>query len=251
MAKRIIRLVTESFPSSPALDTAVSRAILMKVSDGGEPETLRLFRPGSIVAFGPQDTKAPGYLEAVRAARSGGFEAVKRLGGGRAAVFHDQTIAFAWTTPDPGPHAGVLRRFEELANIMANAFLRLGIDARVGEVPGEYCPGQYSVNARGRKKLMGVGQRLTSRAAHVGGVVVVGSSRRVRDILLPVYEDLQLDWDPTTVGSIEDEFGNITYGEVERAILDEFSYLHDVVKGYLSSDTLLLADNMAIEHLAP
>ena len=121
------------------------------LSEGSGPETLRLYRPGSIVAFGPRDTKAPGCVEAVRAARSGGFEAVKRLGGGRAAVFHDQTIAFAWTIPDPGPHASVLRRFQELANIMANAFLRLGIDARVGEVPGEYCPGRYSGHGVGPK----------------------------------------------------------------------------------------------------
>ena len=251
MAKKTIRLVTESFPSSHALDTAVSRAILKRVSDGSEPETLRLYRPGPIVAFGPQDTKALGYRKAVRAARSGGFGAVKRLGGGRAAVFHEQTIAFAWTIPDPRPHAGVLRRFEESADIMASALVRLGIDARVGEVPGEYCPGRYSVNARRRKKLMGVGQRLTSSAAHVGGVVVVGESRRVRDILLPVYDALQLDWDPTTVGSIEDEVGNIPVGEVERAILDEFSSLYEVVSGNLSSDTLALADTLASEHLAP
>ena len=250
MAKRTIRLVTESFPSRPALDTAVSRVLLRKVSDGSEPETLRLYRPGAIVAFGPQDTKAPGYRKAVTAARSGGFEAVERLGGGRAAVFHEQTIAFAWTIPDPSPHAGVLRRFEELADIMASALVDLGIDAHVGEVAGEYCPGRYSVNARRRKKLVGVGQRFTSRATHVGGVVVVGESRRIRDILLPVYDALQIDWDPTTVGSIQDEAANITFGEVEGAILDQFSSLYEVVDGNLSSDTLSLAETMAIQHLA-
>ena len=66
-----------------------------------------------------------------------------------------------------------------------------------------------------------------------------------------VYDALQLDWDPTTVGSIEDEVGNITVGEVERAILDEFSSLYEVVSGSVSSDTLALADTMASEHLAP
>ena len=47
---RKIRLITESFVQRPALDTAVSRAILKRVSDGEEPETLRLYRPAAIVA---------------------------------------------------------------------------------------------------------------------------------------------------------------------------------------------------------
>jgi len=37
---------------------------------------------------------------------------------------------------------------------MAAAFRRLGVDARVGEVSGEYCPGAHSVNARGATKLI-------------------------------------------------------------------------------------------------
>ena len=251
MAKREIRLITESFAYRPALDTAVSRAILQRVSDGAEPETLRLYRPGAVVAFGPQDVRAPGYRQAVRAARLGGFEAVRRLAGGRAAVFHQETVAFAWTLPDPAPRANVDERFEELSRHMAVAFRRLGIDANVGEVPGEYCPGRYSVNARGRKKLMGVGQRIIARASHVGGVVVVRGSQRVRDILLPVYDALQVRWDPATVGSIEDELGTVGYGEVQRVILDEFASLYDLFDGSLAADTQALAESIESEHVAP
>ena len=42
------------------------------------------------------DRARPGFREAVAAARSGGWEAILRLAGGRAAVFHRETIAFAW-----------------------------------------------------------------------------------------------------------------------------------------------------------
>ena len=56
---------------------------------------------------------------------------------------------------------------------MRTALCSLGVDARIGEVAGEYCPGKYSVNARGATKIMGVGQRLARHAAHVGGVIVV------------------------------------------------------------------------------
>ena len=166
MAKRTIRLLTESYAHRAALDTAVSRSVLRRVSDGKEPETLRLYRPGPIVAFGPQDVRASGFEAAISAARDGGFEAVKRLAGGRAAVFHEDTIAFSWAIPDDDPRKRVDERFVEVAEIIANAFRQLGVDAHVGEVAGEYCPGKYSVNARGKTKLMGVGQRLVAESWH-------------------------------------------------------------------------------------
>ncbi len=249
--RRTIRLSTQAFTQRAALDTAVSRAILQRVSEGKEPETLRLFRPTAIVAFGPQDTRSPGYQQAVQRARSGGFQAVYRLAGGRAAVFHEETIAFSWTIPDPEPRAGIHQRFQELADIMAQAFRRLGVDARIGEVPGEYCPGEYSVNARGQKKLMGVGQRLTNAAAHVGGVVVVGQSQRVRDILVPVYDALGVPWVPDTAGSLEDELGTVSCEQVQQAILEEFAARYDVVEEALDSDLLALAESLEPQHAVP
>lgn len=249
--KRTIRLNRESYAYRPAFDTAVSRALLHQVSDGDEPETLRLYRPSAIVAFGPQDILSPGYHRAVKAARGGGFEAVRRLSGGRAAIFHQETIAFAWAIPDPSPQSGIRARYEEMADIMVAALRKLGVDARLGEVAGEYCPGSYSVNAGGKKKLVGSGQRLITRASHIGGVVVVRESQRVRDILLPVYNELEVKWDPATVGSIEDELPSISYEEVERAILEEFAARYDLFEGKLATSTLALAETLEAAHVAP
>ncbi len=251
MPRRTIRLLTESYAQRAALDTAVSRAILRRASDGVEPETLRLYRPGAIVAFGPQDTRSPGYRDAVAAARNGGFEAVKRLAGGRAAVFHEQTIAFSWIIPDTDPRRRIEERFEEIAGIMARAFQQLGVDARVGEVEGEYCPGKYSVNARGRTKLMGVGQRIAVKAAHVGGVVVVDGSDGVRDILIPVYEALGLEWDPDTTGSVRDEAPDVTYDDVQQAILDQFAKSYEIVSGSMPAEVVELAKTIEADHRAP
>ncbi|MGH2544546.1 MAG: lipoate--protein ligase family protein [Ardenticatenaceae bacterium] len=250
MAKRTIRLLTESYTDRPAFDTAVSRSILRKVSDGDEPETLRLYRPGRIVAFGPQDTRAPGYKDAIAIARKGGFQAVNRLAGGRAAVFHEDTIAFSWAIPDTDPKRRVQERFEEIADIMARAFRQLGVDAYVGEIEGEYCPGKYSVNARGKTKLMGVAQRIAVKAAHVGGVVVVDGSSRVRDILIPVYEALELDWNPATTGSVRDEVASVTYQDVHQAILDQFAKSYALTNGSMPLELVELAETMAAEHLA-
>lgn len=248
---RRIRLLTDSFPDRPSFDTAVSHALLRRASAGLGTETLRLHRPGPIVAFGRQDAAAPGYRAAVRAARRGGFEAVERLAGGRAAVFHRQTIAFSWCIPTPTPRETITQRFEELDEVMAGGLRRLGVDARIGEIAGEYCPGRYSINARGEKKIMGVGQRLLRRAAHVGGVVVVSGADQLRDILVPVYRALQLDWRPETVGSIEEEVGPVSYETAVHALLDELSHHHELVEGELGPAELALAEELARQHLAP
>src|SRR5436190_327614 len=96
----------------------------------------------------------------------------------------------------------------ELSTASPPTLLRtLGVDARVGEIPGEYCPGAYSVNARGATKLAGIGQRMIRGAAHMGGVVVATGADQIADVLVPVYEALELDWDPATSGSVAKELG--------------------------------------------
>lgn len=237
----------QSFPAPPELDTAVSRVALRRVGDGAMPETFRIHRPAAIVAFGPRDRVAPGFREAVAAAREGGFAALERLAGGRAAVFHEGTVAFSWAIPDPSAREGIRRRFDEVADVMATAFRSLGVDARVGEVPREYCPGEHSVNARGRTKIMGVGQRVVAGAAHVGGVVVVSGADRIRDILVPVYDALELDWDPETVGSLEVEDPGITWEAAERAILDELAARFAVEETTLPDDLVAEARTLVPE----
>ena len=250
MSERRIRVSREAFRERAALDTAVSRALLRRVARGEEPETLRVYTPADVVAFGPQDTRAARYAEATAAARAAGFEAIERLAGGRAAVFHGGTIAFSWTMADTVPREDVMARFDEVADIMMRALRRLGIDARVGEVPGEYCPGQHSVNARGERKLMGVGQRLIRGAAHVGGVVVVSGGERIRDVLLPVYDALEVPWLPETVGSVEEELGGAECEGVAQAILAEFGARYGLYEGAISGETLRVAEGLEGEHLA-
>jgi lipoate-protein ligase A len=199
-----------------------------------------------MVAFGKLDLASPGYPDAAHAARAGGFEAVKRLAGGRAAVFHENTIAFAWAGPAQDTWSGTHERFRNVAGIVKGALRRLGVDAHVGEVPREYCPGDYSVNARGQTKLAGIGQRLIKGAWHIGGVVVVDEGERVRDILVPVYEALGLDWDPATAGAVADEAPGVTWDDVANALEEE---LPDHEPGQLDPATLALAQRLEPEHL--
>jgi lipoate-protein ligase A len=209
-----------------------------------------LYRPEDVVAFAKKDVASPGFAEALSAAHTQGFAAIKRLAGGRAAVFHESTLAFAWTIPDPESRSRIDERFRELANLMRDAFRALGVDARIGEIPGEYCPGEYSINTRGERKIMGVGQRVVSGAAHVGGVIVVADGERIQRILTPIYAALGIVWRPETVGSIREDVGAVTLTEVAQAILASFAARYDLTEKKPSAQTLALAEMLEAEHEA-
>ncbi|HEX2127992.1 MAG TPA: hypothetical protein VHF58_02125 [Solirubrobacterales bacterium] len=245
-----LRLIRRGFPERPAFGTAVSEAIMTRVAAGELPATLRVHRPRRELAFSKQDRAAPGFAAAVRAARAEGFEPVVRLAGGRAALFHEGTLAFAWSTPAPMPTRTTHERFALFAGVIERALGRLGVDARIGEIPGEYCPGAWSVNARGAVKLAGIGQRIVSGAAHLGGVLVVSDSELVRRTLEPVYAALELEWDPTTAGAVEDEAPGVTLDDAEAAVLAELGELFALTEGELDERTLSLAEEGESQHLA-
>jgi octanoyl-[GcvH]:protein N-octanoyltransferase len=246
-----LNVIRDAFPDDPALDVAISRALLERVAAGELPETLRLGRPSAWVAFGKRDAVSPAYPDAVARAREGGFGAALRLAGGRATVFHEGTVAIAHALPKEDPRPGIHDRFREAAELVAAALQGLGVEAGVGEVPGEYCPGGYSVNAAGRTKLAGVGQRLIKGAAHLGGVVVAEGADRVRDALVPVYAELGLEWDPRTAGSVADEAPANGFQEVAAALRSEYERRYELVEAKLDEDTLALARRLAPEHRPP
>jgi len=245
-----LRVVRRSYADRPVFGTAVSDAILHRVAAGELEATLRLHRPARELAFAKQDRVAPGFADAVAAARRGGFEPVVRMAGGRAAVFHEGTLAIAWARPDPRPVARIRERFEEAAAIIVGALRRLGVDARVGELPGEWCPGEWSVNAGGTVKLAGIGQRMIAGGAHIGAVVVAEGGELVRAALEPVYAALALDWDPATAGSVAEVTDGPGLGldRVEGAILDELAERYEIVAADVDEATLELAARLESAH---
>lgn len=246
-----LSVLDDSFPEDPALDVAVSRAVMLRVAEGDLPETLRIARPAAVVAFAKRDAVAEGYHAALAATTEAGFGAVVRLAGGRAAVFHEGTLELAHAAPDPDPRAGIHGRFETEATLVAGALRRLGVDARLGEVPGEYCPGRWSVNAAGRRKLVGIGQRVVAGGSHTGSVIVVEGAERVRRVLAPVYAALALEWDPATVGAVSEEATHATWGDVRDALLDEYGRRYQLECGSLDANTLARARELAAEHRPP
>jgi lipoate-protein ligase A len=157
----------------------------------------RVHRPGPTVAFGRLDRLRPGYAEARRAAERHGFAVLEREPGGHAAAYHAGSLVIEWS--GEGGIEGVTRRFETAANAIAGALRGLGVDARVGPVPDEWCPGSYSVNLAGRAKLAGLAQRVRGRRFELGASLVAEDPEPVRAVLVDVYAALGLPFDPATL----------------------------------------------------
>ena len=203
MQSNTLAVLSEGLTGDGPLNTATSRSLFDAVNRGEMAETLELGTPHRVLAFGKHDTSSPGFAAAVDSAAERGFEPTVRIAGGRAAVFHERTVRFGWVVPVDDPAATIHSRFERLAEAIVNALASFGISGTIGEVEGEYCPGQYSVHVSGRK-VMGVGQRLAKNAAYVGGVVVLDGADVINNVLDPVYRHLELPFDPTTTGALSD-----------------------------------------------
>jgi octanoyl-[GcvH]:protein N-octanoyltransferase len=256
-ARPRLRLCLDDVTGHPALDTAVGRVVLERVDAGELPATLRLSRPPRVVAFSARDARAPGFTAAAAAARAEGFTPILRLAGGRAAVFTPDTIAFAWAVPTATPASGIEDRFATLAGCLRDAFGSLGVDARVGEVPGEYCPGSWSVNVGGVRKLAGVGQRLLRAGAHTGGVVVVADGGGINRVLLPVYAAMDVGFEPSATGDLLGAAPVLRTGpgdpwlRVRDAIVTAFAARLDLDEWRLDAVTIARATAAADDHLVP
>jgi octanoyl-[GcvH]:protein N-octanoyltransferase len=176
-----------------------------------------VFRPRATAAFGRLDRLRPGYAAALQAARDHGFEPLLRPVGGHAVVYDERSVVFEEVTAHDDIAAGVQDRFRDGTDRIVAALRSLGLDPQVGELPGEYCAGAYSISIDGIK-IVGSGQRVVRGAALFAAVVLVGGGDAIRAALTDIYTALDLDWDPSTAGAIQDVAPQITPQAVEQAL---------------------------------
>jgi octanoyl-[GcvH]:protein N-octanoyltransferase len=215
-------VIREIEPRPPALEVAVAHALVEQVNEGAFERVLRVYRPAPTVAFGRLDALRPGFAEAAAAARSHGFEPVLRAPGGHAVAYHEGCLGIDEVVGEQDPIAGMYDRFAASGSLLAGALGGLGVDARVGRVPGEFCPGEFTVNARGAVKLVGTAQRVLRHASLLAASVAVSGADSLREVLRDVYAALELDWDPSTVGAVGDEVPGVDVEAVERAVVDAY-----------------------------
>lgn len=180
---------------------------------------LRFRRPRPTAAFSPQDTTHPDYEQVRERARARGFEPIERGTGGRLTLFDENAIGITIIAPHAAPHAHMIKRYEVLSGTIAQGLQTLGIDARVGELPNEYCPGKYSVNAEGRVKLVGVAQRMNQRCLQMGAIISVSRSDEACAGIAEAYRGMGLNFDPQSYGAITDFAPQVTYAEVRSALM--------------------------------
>ncbi len=212
---RTIRLLQDQELRDPLLDIAVGPALLHQAARGpsmspGAAPVLRIYRPRPTVAFSGRDCSAPGIGRAGAAARAHGFTPVRRGAGGRAVAYHGGALCIDHVSPDDAEKRSIAERFVLFGAMYRQMLRSLGLEAAVGEVPGEYCPGEYSVNDGHGHQLIGTAQRLVPGAWLFGTVVVIRDREPLREVLEAVHAELELDWDPATVGAIRRQLARST-----------------------------------------
>lgn len=235
----------------PLLDIAIGPALLHQVAAAGGPETLRLYRPQPTVAFSGRDCASPGIGKAGRVALAAGFAPVRRGPGGRAAAYDRGALCLDQVGVDTVGPAGIQPRFARIGELLAQALRSVGVDARVGPVPGEYCPGEFSINDGRGHKLVGTAQRLVRGGWLFSTSILVGDPEPVRDVLTSVYDALNLQWDPGTVGSVQVTAPGVTVEDVAAALLAGYARLAPLQSAVMSGELVELADARADRHRLP
>ncbi|MCH6470213.1 lipoate--protein ligase family protein [Sinomonas terrae] len=228
-----LAIIEDRDTNDAAAQLARAAEILDEVKRGLRGPTLRLYRPRPTMAFGQRDTRLAGFEAARAASFSRGFEPVVRKAGGRAAAYHEGTLIVDHIEPAAEAMVGHRRRFEVFGELYADVLRSIGVDARVGEIPGEYCPGEYSVHGvpgerttaggfvmpAGPVKLVGTAQRVVAGAWLFSSVFVVSDAAPVREVLTDVYRALELPFEPTTAGAADDLVPGLTVDDVEQSLL--------------------------------
>jgi octanoyl-[GcvH]:protein N-octanoyltransferase len=232
-----------------ALEAAVAHALVRRVSSGESGPVLRVYRPHTpVVAFGRRDSRLPGFPAAVDAVLAAGFTPVIRTQGGRAVAYTEDSLVVDHVGPLPGPPRGLDERFRTYGELWAGLLREHGVDARVGEVPGEYCPGAYSVNARGQVKLVGTAQRMVRHAWLFSAVAIVDGADVVGPLLGEVYRILELPFDKASVGSIRSESAELTVERLEAAVIAAYDARFGLSPVELDDPLLSAARELADDH---
>ena len=195
-----LRLLADPAVLPPEVQVTLGPLLLRAGAGIGPDPFLRLYRPAPTVAFTGLDRLAAGYQSARQISTRYGFTPVVRAPGGRAVAYHEDSLCLEIVGNSPGAHTELGARFVAVADVFATVLRDFGLDARVGEVPHEYCPGQFSVNVSGTHKLVGSAQRITGHGWMLGASVVVRNPDPVRAVLTAVYRALEQPFDPDTVG---------------------------------------------------
>lgn len=232
------------------------RAVFEEVASGLRPPTISITPSTRHVGVTKRDTFRPGFDDAVRAADGLGYPVLVRGAGGGATAADAGTFGFSIIRPaEPGSSSnGIRERYDEAAALALGAFTRLGVDAEVGEVRDEFCPGDHSIRVGGYDdgmKVVGIAQRLTNRATSVGGIVLVHGEGELARVLEGVYGAMSLPLRTAAVGSLRRAGSGASVAEVMEAFAAEAESRYGVKTVPLGEGILETARRDGVRYLVP
>ncbi|WP_281195444.1 lipoate--protein ligase family protein [Halorubrum sp. F4] len=208
--------------ASPRTDRNHTVRLLANAAEG--LAGVRVWAPPRHVAFGRRDVREPGHDRARRAAGTAGFDPIRRDVGGRAVAYTGDTLAFAVALPIDGDRGSIDERYATVTRAVRSALEESGAGISSGEPPDSFCPGDHSLRVGGGEseggKLAGIAQRVRSDAALVAGCVVVSrhDAHAIATVLDPVYDALDVPFDPGSVGSVAAAGGPSDARRIARAV---------------------------------
>lgn len=230
-----------------AVTDLVIPALLLRAPEAEWSELVHLYVPsGPTVAFSGRDLRSPGIAAATEVARAAGFTPVVRSPGGRMVAYDSGAVVIDHLdrTTDIR-HAGSAT-FAANAESHVRVLRGLGdIDARVGEVDGEYCPGEYSINVGGTTKVVGSAQRVTATGSLFSTVVQVVVSDRVRAVLTDVSEALGYDLRQSSIAGLADHAPGLTPADVAAALASDYRHRLGLTDGQLPAEAVAHASSVA------
>lgn len=239
MTSKTLHWVEQDTSLGVAEDLAYSTTLLRAVQHGViAGPIVRIYRPQPTVSFGQQDVRMTGYEPAREASTRHGFTPTVRRVGGRAAAYHPGSLVIDHIQPEQDAMVGFRDRFMALGELLTQTLHHLDVDAAVGEIPGEYCAGEYSVHATlgsdQRIKLAGTAQRVVKGAWLFSTSLVVEDGAPIRNVLTDVYAALELEFDPKTAGAAEDAVPGLTVEDVTDELLLQYQriFLNGGVAGH-------------------
>lgn len=242
----------------PAWGFGFQRVLFEQVASKERPPTVVITPSTRHVGVTKRDTHRPGFAEAVRAADEEGFPVFVRGAGGGATAAGPGTFGFSIVRPASGDEErnGIGARYDEAASLALAAFSRLspsfGAEAEVGEVRDEFCPGDHSIRIGGWEegmKVVGIAQRVTSRATSVGGIVLVSGEEDLARVLARVYSAMDLPFRVGSVGSLRRAGYDVSVEEVIRHFAAEAGVRYGAARVGLDAETLRLAREKGAEYL--
>lgn len=186
------------------------------------------------ISIGYDDTKAPYFKAGVDHYKSKGLAVGIRGAGGRS-VANDEGILNFSIIFKADNHPSAHSQYLFFHKFIQDALKPLGLDFKLGQVDGAYCPGTYDISFNG-KKVAGTASRQVKDNALVGCYLGINGDQYKRSKVISEFYEITQDVirvDPNKLTTIEEQVGRaISVQEVKDLLISHFETMVDTLEDF-------------------